>query len=351
MSKFKWTIILTAFLLTASQAYEDCEHKTIKPPAKNQNYDRSWIKSKKPIFLTKDGKIYKTLFNLNKLTLLADHKFNYISEFKLSPDTNYIYCSGHNKWGDFTECLYNLISGEDFELTTPARITKSEFSPDSKKIILLNNNVKERQQNFAIMNLENKSVESIPYPIDFYSLNDFRSVEAKWSLDSRYIYLGAIAYPDGAYFKYDSESKQTTKIDGRYHPFHDYRDAEDAGIHFIEDQKELPFYRPLCLQWQCGNQGKAMSGVKAVIDKDYNLKIITSDGKEVIVDKGEYNQCEGITIRILSWLEDGKYLIYQHPHDVTYIYGVEENKISVLFDSGGIRFGWEDSENRETYPY
>ena len=346
MAKIKYLIIFAVFLLITPEVFAESECGGIMA-RENTNYDRSWVKSEKPLYLVKDNKIYKTGFNTNDLTLLADHAYIYISQFKLSPDSHYIYYNGHIGGGRFTQYLYDLTTNEDYRLTTPERITHSEFSPDSKKIILLNNNVKERQENFIVMNLEDKSFESVIYPIDIILLKDFRGVTARWSLDARYIYLGAISYPEGAYYKYDVESKQMIKIDGKYISHRDSQDYKDLGIHYIEEQKELQFYRQPCLQWSCGNQGKAMKGVNAKIDKDHRLKVTTPEGREIIVDKGEYDNCEGVTIRVLSWVENGKYLIYQHPYNITYIYGVEGNKKSVLFDSDAIRyFGWEENENR-----
>ena len=338
-------------MLITSETFAFCKGNATKPSVKELNHDRSWVKSEKPIFLATNGKIYKTWFNSNKYTLLADHNFAYINDFSLSPDTNFIYYEGLNKKHGFTSYIYNTISGEDYKLPNLGPISRLEFSPDSKKVLWINENHKEKQQNLAVVNLENLSLESIPYPVDPFSLGDFRFAEAKWSLDSQDIYLGMIAYSDAAYFKYDVKSKQMYKIDGRHHYFHDYKGTPEQEIQFIENQNKMVYYKPPCLQWQCTNQGKAMVGANAVIDEDYNLKVTTPDGKEFVLDKGEYSQCAGVTIRIISWLENGKYLIYQDPNYITYIYGIKDNKKAVLFDPANMFYGWKDSENRKTLNY
>jgi len=87
-----------------------------------------------------------------------------------------------------------------------------------------------------------------------------------------------------------------------------------------------------------------MDRADIAIDNEFNLLLTTPEGKKVLIDKGEYNQCEGVTIRVLSWLENGKYLIYQ-VHGTTYIFGVEENRKSIL--SIGSEFGWDNNENRK----
>ena len=91
-----------------------------------------------------------------------------------------------------------------------------------------------------------------------------------------------------------------------------------------------------------------MQGATAVINSDYELIVKTPDGHEETVDQGEYNECEGVTIGIRSWVENGKYLVYQ-AHGETLVYGLLEKKKAVLFDSDRIEFfGWYDPENYKT---
>lgn len=91
-----------------------------------------------------------------------------------------------------------------------------------------------------------------------------------------------------------------------------------------------------------------MKGATAVINSDYELIVKTPDGHEEAVDQGEYNNCEGVTIGIRSWVENGKYLVYQ-VHGETFVYGLLERKKAVLFDSHDIQFfGWADPENPKT---
>ena len=321
MHKTKWLIIFIGCLLIASETFGTCKGNSIKAPPNSQNHDRSWVKSDKPIFFATKHKIFKTWFNSNERILLTD-KFNWGGAFKLSQDKNYLYYRGDTKEIESTSYLYNLRSGEEYELQILKNINEFEFSPDSKKAVLIRINRIYKPTNFFIMNLENKSFESVPYPKEVFSLNDFRGVEAKWSLDARYIYLRLIAYPIGGNFSYDTESKQITKIDEQYQ-----------------------YYEPLPLQSQSCFPDMSMGGANAVIDKDYNLNVTTQEGNTIFVDKGGYDDCEGVTICIKFWIENGKYLVYSNPSHMRYIYGVEENKKAILFDSDVIYYGWESSEN------
>ncbi len=204
-------------------------------------------------------------------------------------------------------------------------INEFEFSPDSKKAILINIHGNYKLLNFVIMNLENKTFESVPYPKEVFTINDFRGIEAKWSLDARYVYLRLIAYPIGANFEYDITSKKMTKIGDQYQ-----------------------HYEPLPLQWKYCLPNISMGGANAVIDEAYNLNVTTPEGNTILVDKGEYDDCEGVTICLISWVEDGKYLIYSNPSHIKYIYGLEENKKAILFDSDVYYFGWENSEDLDS---
>jgi len=285
--------LLTAFATNMAQPAfaADCGKAT----STQSVTDRSWIKSDKPIYLAREGKIYVSQFNSEKLTLLAGHGFDYMSGFQMSPDSKHLIWSG----GFFKSV-----------------------------------------EKFSIMDIGTHEIESIPFPLDVKKLHDFRALELSWSPDGNDIYLGFIAWPTQAALKYNLVFRKFSTIDGYY------KSSGDFGFHYLEKGKELPVYRTPCLQWQCGGQGSFTPGETANIDSNHNLILKTPDGKTFNLDKGDSNRCEGETIRILSWLENGNYLIYTKSGSV-YIYGIAEQKKTILFKISEVNFfGWEEKQNR-----
>jgi hypothetical protein len=309
-------------------------------------HDRSWIKSDKTIYVAEDGKIFERQFNGETMTQLADHGFGRISDFELSRDGRFILYSGsHAGVSDYY--VYDTKTREDYRLPTNG-YASIRFSPDGERLAWVAGTTVEPAETFEIMNLMDHSLISVAYPEEARTLHDYRTTEPRWSLDGKEVYLATLAYPTGAYFRYNLQEKKISRIDGRFQPWNNDGRNEGYGIHFIEEGKELPFHRPPCIQWQCVEGGTPMKGATAVVNSDYELIVKTPDGHEATVDQGEYNECEGVTIGILSWVENGRYLVYE-VHQKAFVYGVLEKKKAALFDSPEIvPFGWADPENYKT---
>jgi hypothetical protein len=329
-------------VLFPANAIAGCDDKTREQAL----HDRSWIKSDKTIYIAEEGKILERRFNGEKMRLLADHGFGRVSHFELSRNGRFILYSGSHAGA--SNYVYDTKTREDYRLPTTASAINIRFSPDSERLVWVAGTTVRPAETFEIMNLMDHTLISVPYPEEARTLHDYRMTKPRWSLDGKEVYLATIAYPTGAYFRYSLQEKKISRIDGRYQPWNNDGHNDGFGIHFIEEGKDLPFYKPPCMQWRCVEGGRPMKGAAAIINSDYELVVKTPDGHEATVDQGEYNNCEGVTIGIRSWIENGKYLIYQ-VHGETFVYGVLEKKKAALFDSPGVEFfGWADSENYKT---
>ncbi len=301
--------------------------------------DKSWVKIDRKIYLGRNGKIFQTSFKSTNLTLLADHGFTYLSEFSLSPNVQYIAYKGY-KDGQFSSYLYDLKHGKDYKLPIaydPARLypqhkyfsphPQVEFSPDSKKLAWPAIDPNNDSQRIVIFNLESQTSQVQSYPLDVRTLGNYRMTTAKWSPDGKYVYFENLAFPVSAYYKYDVGAQTFSRIDG-----------QDG--HFIEHGHELPYFALPCPRWSCATQDQPTAGESATIDDHYRLTIKTADGKEVMVDQGVLTPCGTPTLFPIAWLQNGKYYAYELD-GVAYIYGIEEHRKAVLFDSSGSKFyGW-----------
>lgn len=341
--------VMASFLaLSACAGGPDASDLAARPchqqTAKTAPSDRTWVKSSQEIYLEEDGKIFKTRFDSDKLEILADHDFAYVSSFRLSQDSAYIAYTGYSAQAGFNSYVYDVRRQQDNWLGGQIN---PEFSPDGKSLAWTMEDKAMRERTIAILDLQTKSTRQINYPLD-PNIKNYRITRVAWSLDSTSIYIGTIAFPDGQYARYDLATGQLSPIEGRFHPFHDQRDMHDAGLHYIEGGREVPVFKAACPQWQCANQGAPMPGVSAMIDKQYRLVVALPSGEQLVVAQGGYNQCEGATIQILSWVQNGKYLTYRVGGTV-YIYGLVERRMSPLF-TGGVEFGWNDSDERHLIP-
>jgi hypothetical protein len=335
-------LLIVSFIAVAPEVFAACDCETEGQGIQ----DSSWVKSDKIIYFQRKGKIYKTKFNSDEVTLLADHGLDYASQVKLSPFAQYIFYSGHTEKEGFSSYIYDIKHKKDYKLQIiyhPGFITPEiEFSPDDKKAVWTEIDPRYNLKKFVIINLENMESESVAYPLeeDIF-LGDYRRTEAKWSADANFIYLGTIAFPNGAYYKYDIVNNKMSKIDGRLN--HSINTCDpDSGLHFVDSNRELPYYRTPLPQWQSCDKSSPIDGLSAIVDNKYNLVVTTPEGKIITVDHGGYTQCEGVTIHILSWLEGGKYLLYRK-NSALYIYGIDENKKSILHFSENNGFLWTDN--------
>ena len=304
---------------------------------------RNWIDSDQVLFAAHEGKLFRMHFNSIRNDVLVDQGFKSLT-FWLSADTRYIGYVGYTDAG-FSAHVYDNADGSDHLLPVPdARLLRLEFSPDGRMLAWADSLRPDGRPTIAIMNLADRSIQSLRYPIDVHTLGDYRMTEVHWSLDSRQLLIGSVAYPQGDYYRLSLPSLAVAPIEGRFVPYSSSGKLSEAGMHFSHDGHDLTYYRQPCLQWQCSNQGQPAAGESVHIDKNHMMTVTTTQGGEQVAARGGCEQCGDGSVRVLSWLEQGQYLVYEL-RGATYLYGVAEGRTAKLFDPGW-QFGWRDDENR-----
>ena len=275
------------------------------------------------------------------------NRFNY-SKYSFLPKFSIVYGSTLVDESRQEIYLYNTNTESEILLIKTPKYdsVQIEFSPDNTKIALLNVAYPHRQniknEGVFIYDLLNRSMKFINYPSDTQLPQaKVMGSELKWSIDGDFIYLAFNGHIEDKsireYHKLDIKTMTYSKANGYYDEnYHEYR--------FLKDGKEIEIYEEPCLQWKClYNQMESIDGnYFAFITDDYQLIITDNNGDELHIGTGEYNDCEGRTINILSWLND-KYLIYQI-NEKTYVFGVNERKKALLFDSPFFWFGWYEGK-------
>ena len=315
----------------------------------NISVDTSWVKSTKTIYkLDKYSKLYKTDFDSNVSEIIFDHNYtkSYAS-FKMSPDGRYI-IYGRLRESNKIDAYYLHDTLQD----TNTKIIETlnydglqiEFSPDSSQIGFVHSEAMNRDRpkrlDIFIMSLSDFSKKFIDYPEYAVIPKDkVRGKELKWSLDGKYLYLAFNGHLTQGhtreYHKIDLLNNSSHKIDGNY----------DKGYTFIEHNIKIKTHKNPYPQSHIRHSKLKVSSNKTIafVDDDYNLIINDKDRNLTKIAQGTYCQCEGVTIGIIDWIENGKYLIYKI-RQTTYIYGLAENRKAILFmNSNRCVFGW----NRE----
>jgi hypothetical protein len=304
---------------------------------------RDWIRSGLPIFAAQSGKIFRLHFNASDSEVLVDHRFRSV-DFLLSADARYIAYMGST--GERSAAyVYDTANGDDHPLPiADAALFKPEFSPDGRMLAWADVSPRTERQSIAIMNLADHSIRTVAYPCRVQTLHDYQGTELHWSMDGRQLLIGSIAYPKGAYYQIRFPSLAISAIDGRMEPYRGSRTGADSGIHFVVDDHELAYYPQPCPQSRCENQGQPAPGESAQLDRNHRLTVTTPKGIEEVVARGGCEQCGDARIKVLSWLGDGRYLVYQLKGS-TYVYEIAENKAGKLFDPGW-KFAWYDATNQ-----
>jgi hypothetical protein len=317
--------------------------------------DVSWVKSDKIIYENAAGKIYESRFNSKQRNLLTDHGFDYMSRFHASQNMRYIYYSGSMRGGKEDPpqdtFIYDTKLKQEIAIDNPhPRVDDTAFSPDSTMLARVFN-IGIHESNFGfrrhgpyeivINYLDQRKEVRYEIPGAFMTKQGYRITDLKWSPDSTAIFLSVIAPPNDKFIKFTLLTKEFKAIQGRYQL--STNDMKDYGPHFYENGQELKFFRPFCPQYLCDGQGAVQPGNSAKIDYLNRLAVIVGGHKKIIAS-GSYSFCYGNSIRIISWLENGSYLVFLRGGELL-IYGVAENKIAKLSQIRG-DFIWEDNENR-----
>lgn len=341
MSRLK-ILLLFVFISTSAKciACNDFLNKEVR------NDSLGWVKSNIQIYATKkNGELIKTSFSSRNQEIVSEHNFVNQRYLVMSPDGRYIvYSASTNHLTGEILYLYDTITKNDQQIFTLPKndIVELKFSPNSKKIALLNIKAPHRQEiskeGIFLIDLPMLQKQFIPYPKNAkVPQQKVRSSELAWAADEKNIYImfGSWGKFPIEYFKLNVINLTLSKIEGK--PSTEFFDNPI----FIENGVEALTYKTELLQWQRGFQKLLYPEKKlsAFIDDKYILYIKSKNGIISKIAQGSYSQCQGITISIIAWIEAGKYLIYRINNNI-YIYGLSEKKTSLLFSSNDIRFGW-----------
>ena len=242
--------------------------------------------------------------------------------------------------------IYDIGGDSDrvfFEMP-PYDSARLEFSPDGNKLAVVNVSYPHRQslnkEGVYIFDLATMKSKFFPYPRDAKLPQEkVMGSSVAWSSDGKRLYLAFNGHLSTGHLR---EYHMLDVKKGIYSPSDGVWEGGtytfmNAGKPVNQHRNHLPQSTRSYTRLQSSDKQYI-----AHIDRDNALRIDTSNKKTILVAKGDYDMCEGVTIRILSWLPQSNYLVYEN-HRISYVYDVTTGKKATLFDSSKIGvFGWYD---------
>lgn len=332
--------ILYTLLSTSLQANEQISTELLSDELFQIESDEKIYYSKK------DGNINVIDFSKKTIENLSDENFVYRSNFSISNSGRYIFFgSTYKDYSKQSVFLYDTLKKQTIKIFDTPKFDGFDvaFSPDEQTLAFINVDIPHRQdinnEGLFLIDLNTLNQSFITYPESAkISQSEVLGSEIKWSESGNDLYIRFISNIEGVvtreFFRLEINDKKYKKIEGSY--------IESVyQTQFIEGDILIKTHEIDALQSDRGlNTLKAPNQLKsAYIDESYKLIFENSDGQEVVVDKGEYNECAGQTIHINSWFNGSRYLVFTN-NSVRYIYDSLRDKKLVLFNDPQVVFGW-----------
>lgn len=359
MNKLAFTV-LAALILQPYTFALACGDTTSQQASDVSITDLSWIKSELTIYGLDEKGLYETRINSIQQKRLVKSDAAKKTSLMISPDGRYIFysISDNEIYGKGIKYyLFNTMTKSTREIKNlPPNFGLGElrfvgFSPDSKHIAWQNNGSFDDFQNdrirpeLIIYSTATLKQKRLKFPAFFGRTGNAQNCfKSQWSVDSSAIYSNYMytkyncSLPEKdehnlIYFKANIISGSTAQVDGGY-SFN--RDGRFFKNHYLEEGKEIQLSYPCSSRRNCGLKygdhyvdGDSHAYFEGQVDGDQNLFIRRGKEEPVKIETGHSSSCSGSDIRIVSWIENGKYLIYAYSGN-SYIYGVEEKRRSLL---------------------
>lgn len=364
--------VLALFVVGAGQAHA-CGPDTARE--QHPDVDLGWIDSDLTIYGIDGDGLYEARPDSPQSKRLFDIGSTDNRGLAISPDGRFLAYSSGTGEDDALRIyhLYDLASGRDRVVPVLPQpdyewgVEFLGFSPDSLSLVWLSDDGPlasgndDARPELVVFSTENLVRRTLPYPAPAGSVVASRSCfTPQWSADGRAIYANYMAgksclHPaadarDLVYFRIELESGETTIVDGGY-----TFDPDDYYFrsHYLDDGVRLSPPYPCLFSHGCAAYGQELWAGKTrawlhhVEDPDAEIQLV--DGPEELyvqvadapsrkVATGHTSSCAGSDIRLIDWINDGKYLLYHFRGD-TYLYAVAENHSVVLPQLTGA-FNW-----------
>jgi len=167
-----------------------------------------------------------------------------------SPDGKYV-AYWNDKTGEYELVLQNVGSGETQTVTSTGKKFKYNlyWSPDSKKLVYVNN-----AMDIRMYNVDSKSLTDIDKGLWMYQ-GQLDNFSVSWSADSKWVaYSRGIDNRKNAIFLYNTNTKKTNQVTSGYYNDRDPAfDPDGKYLYFLSSRTLRPNYSDLQNTWIYAN--------------------------------------------------------------------------------------------------
>jgi hypothetical protein len=291
-----------------------------------------WIHARTPLYLVDEkGRLQRGTFGGDAWTPVSDHGFT--SQPHVAIDRSHRWIGYQGAVGDGTRWqywLFDLETGSDrlvLELTADAWALPS-FSPDGRTMAMFVDPVKPgaADAGMYLVDTQTATVRHLPLPPD-YPASDRIVGRQSWSATGDLlVWIGH--HPLRGY--------RVSLADGSYHPI-EAKDRTNGLYSFAQDGEDIELAEEAFPQSQWARQRAESADGKwvAEIDRQHRLRLSPASGDDRVIAQGSVNDCEGITIGVMGWVDGGEYVVYRLD-DVSYVYGTRSGETALLFPDGRV---------------
>ncbi len=255
-----------------------------------------------------EGDLYKGSFDGRPWKLVSKHRFRNPGglEVRLSSDGRWV-AYGNDDVDQLW--LYDTLTGSDRKLLD--RWNSAAFSPDGKWIALFSDSdsprrrgIRDPKNGLYLIETNGGTVKFRGAPMAFDRKIGWARLE--WSRDGKILLANDGGSRRSSYYLFDPLRTGFVAIGGSYDN-KNYRYEFTINGSAIAQQEQRGMQS---LQGYMPSTSPDGLYRAEISQADYRLTLHGPGRESRVLDIGSYNDCEGVSMRILGWLEGSKYLVF-----------------------------------------
>jgi dipeptidyl aminopeptidase/acylaminoacyl peptidase len=302
--------------------------------------DLAWVRARTPIYrLTSAGEFAVGGFDGRTWKPLYSHlQTDDWPELRKSPGGRWIvYVTGSTDANRKEHWLFDVRAQSERRIATVPlhHVSDPEFSPSGDTLAYYVSYDSRWTQageiGLNVIDSASGAASYLGYPVQSRIAAQEGHGFISWSADGRSILLHLVGHtPSGfarEFHRLDIGDRKFRRIEGVY-------DKRERGERFIENGRDIAQHLnddSKTRRW-FGELEAPSRQLHAHIDEQHRLVVRDAAGRERVVDRGTYEQCEGETIGIIDWVDDDRYLVYRISGE-HYIADPRTGQRALLFDS------------------
>lgn len=288
----------------------------------------SLVKSDTPLYWVDDqGRLVVGGFDGRAPRVLHQRPFDHDPNLFVSPDGRWL-LYGDSMQGKPTQqevWLFDTRSGKITKVFDgPAHwLGLPAFSPDGRSVAFFNEYDDRwptpHGAGLYLVDTERGQTDYIG-PIDGSAISPLQmQASVEWSATGDAILLSASSRARGTapntpeYYAFSPATRKFRRIDAHVDVEARKTELSENGVKLTTLEQPRPRANTMYYE-----RASPDGSLLARVDEKYQL-VVTGAGLSKVIDQGDYNMCEGVTLLIVDWVDQNKYLVYYQTSGTFYI--------------------------------